>query len=74
MGDCGLAVVSKSVNADALKQKTPNFLSADVFHDTTPILPWPQFCLGEIRGMTAICSAIQPYLHVSSPCVIAFDI
>lgn len=49
---------------DALKQKTPNFLSVPGDHVTTPILLCPQFLLAVSRGMTAVCSAVQPNLRV----------
>lgn len=47
----------------ALKQKTPNFWSGFANHITTPVFPTPQFLLAVSRGITAVCSAVQPYLQ-----------
>lgn len=47
----------------ALKQKTPNFLLGFADHVTTPVFPCPQFLLAVSRGMTEVCSAVQPYLQ-----------
>lgn len=58
---------------DALKQKTPNFMLVLGDHVTTPVLLWPQFLLGVSRGMTAVCSAVQPNLCGSAELFIFFD-
>lgn len=73
---CGLAVelFGVSSKADALKQKTPNFLSVPAAHVTTPVLPFPHFWSAVSRGTTAICSAVQPNLQVCSPCCTARSI
>lgn len=60
-------VLGASSESDALKQKTPNFVSGGAPHVTTPVLPFPQLLLDVSRGTTAVCLAVQPYLQVSSP-------
>lgn len=67
----GALVSSKS---DALKQNTPNFVFVLAAQRTTPVFPLPHFSSAVSRGMTATLSAIQPNLHVSSPCCSAFSI